>query len=173
MNDRERKTQLFLQHQDMLAEYIHALVAHSADADDVFQETAMAILHNAPEIPGDPARFPAWARGVARNKALRHWRTKKKDRLVPDTRIVEALGRAYEEADSNDEIWRQRRSLLKACLNRLAPLHRKILDLFYAQELKTRQISAMIQRKDATVRMILRRVRIALSECIQTGMTAV
>ena len=160
-----------MQHQAMLHEYVRALIRHPADADDVFQEIAVTILHKSPNIPDDPAVFPKWARGVARNMALHYWRKQKSDRLVPDTDMIETYDQAYEEADAEHDVWQQRRSILEHCLSKLGAGHRKIMDLFYAQGMKSREVAALVQRKEAAIRMMLRRLRITVAECVEKGLT--
>ncbi len=45
--ERERVTRLFLKHQPMLQEYIHGLLRDAHDAEDLFQEVGVEILHKA------------------------------------------------------------------------------------------------------------------------------
>ena len=54
--------------------YISVLMGGAAEAADVFQETDLAILQH--ELSYDPSRpFMFWARGVARNRVRRVYRT--------------------------------------------------------------------------------------------------
>ena len=169
MKNKEEITRLFLQHQAMLQDYVQALIRDPADADDVFQDLAVLIIHKSPKAPDDQEVFPKWARGVARNVALHFWRKQRNDRLAPDTEMIEACDLAYDEADEERDLWQHRRTVLKHCMNKLTPKHRKIMDLFYGQGMKSREVAAMVQRKEAAVRMMLRRLRLSVADCVEKG----
>jgi DNA-directed RNA polymerase specialized sigma24 family protein len=95
--ERERATRLFLKHQQMLQEYIHGLVRHAHDAEDLFQEVGVEIMHKA-TVPADPEAFGAWSRGVARNMVLHYWRTQRR-RQAASVHMLNLVDQAYEEAE--------------------------------------------------------------------------
>ncbi len=69
----ESLSQLFLQHRFMLMSYLRALVRDPNDAEDLFQEVGLRVMHSE-SVPTDPSQFAAWCRGVARNLVLHYWR---------------------------------------------------------------------------------------------------
>jgi len=121
---------LFLQHASLVQGFIYGLVGDRAAADDLFQETFVAVAQNANDY--DQSRdFLAWVRGIARNKVLEFWRRRgSSPRLVPEE-ILEEMIAVAEQYDLAD--WQARRAALARCLEQLAPRARQIVELRYAE----------------------------------------
>jgi RNA polymerase sigma-70 factor (ECF subfamily) len=164
--DRESLTKAFLKHQPMLNEYVRALVRDPHDAEEVLQEVGVTILSRA-EPPSAAEKFPAWARGVARNTALHLWRKKRRDRMIPDSRLLDAVDAAYEQADAVPEIWERRRRALRECLSELPKQSWNILKMKYFKGLTCTEIARSLRRNAPAVRMALVRLRHMLAECIE------
>ncbi len=164
--DRESLTKAFLKHQPMLNEYVRALVRDPHDAEEVLQEVGVTILSRATP-PDTDEKFPAWARGVARNTALHLWRRKRRDRIVPNSRLLNAMDAAYEQADAVPEIWEKRRRALRECLSEVPKQSWGILKMKYFKGLTCAEIARSVKRKAPAVRMALVRLRHLLAECIE------
>jgi RNA polymerase sigma-70 factor (ECF subfamily) len=165
MSAKEAVSRQFLKHQFMLMDYVRGLVRDPNDADDLFQEVGVKILAKA-EVPEGDA-FAAWARGVARNTVLHHWRTKRRRRAVPSSRLLDVIEHAYEEADAEAEDWTDRRQALDECMKHVPEKTRQILRLRYSEGLNSKLIAEKLRRTATAVRMIISRVRRQLTNCVQ------
>jgi RNA polymerase sigma factor (sigma-70 family) len=96
-------SQLFLQHRFMLMSYLRALVRDPNDAEDLFQEVGLRVMHS-DGVPTDPSQFAAWCRGVARNLVLHHWRSKRRSRVEVSERWLDALDLAYRHVDPASDL---------------------------------------------------------------------
>lgn len=68
---------LFLQHAAPLRGFILCLLGDREAANDLFQEVFVTVSRNAePFLP--ERSFLAWARGIARNKVLEHYRKRQR-----------------------------------------------------------------------------------------------
>src|SRR5262245_43000714 len=115
----EARWQLVLKHRRVLAAFVRGLVWNGAEAEDLFQELGLAVTR-ATSVPEDPTAFVAFCRGVARNLAMHHARSRGRDRLVFDEELMELMDRAFGEKDLESEVWSRRRSALGLCLEKLA-----------------------------------------------------
>jgi RNA polymerase sigma-70 factor (ECF subfamily) len=75
-------------------------VDHAADADDLVQETLLAV--HSRRITYDPSQpFTAWAYAIARYKLIDHWRRRRIRRHVPLDDVAETL---WVDADHEGEV---------------------------------------------------------------------
>src|SRR4029453_16567377 len=101
-----------------LTAFIEGLVRDPAAAEDIFQEVWIR-LAEAAEKGEEILDLPRWCRGVARNLILHHWRDKRGDREVADSRIIEFVETAFAEQEGAAEDWLDRRKALGRCIDRL------------------------------------------------------
>lgn len=164
--------QLLLRHQFMLMDFLHAVVRHAADADDLFQETALAIIEKpAEQVPAGDEDFRRWARQIAMNKALRRWRDQRRSRTVADDRMLAVLEQAYTEHDGDEPEDTARRQALVGCLGSLPAEGRGLLTAHYVDREAVERISARLQRSQEAIRMRLMRLRDRLRDCILRRLT--
>lgn len=158
----ETVQQLFLQHAAALRGFILGLVGDREAAGDVFQEVFLAVTRSAARYdPG--ADFLPWARGVARNKVLEHFR---KSRRLPQPFDDELLELLVESAGEQDDLWEERRAALAKCIGELAPRARQILQLRYAETpTPPPEIARRLAWTVNAVHVALARARKFLQEC--------
>jgi RNA polymerase sigma-70 factor, ECF subfamily len=156
---------LFLQHAPLLQGFVLGLLGDRTAAEDVFQETFLAVVQGAASY--DPQRdFLAWVRGVARNKVLEYWRRQgAKPRLVSED-FLEEMITAAEQCDLAD--WQARRTALARCLEQLAPRARQIVELRYAEiPLVPASIAQQLGWTVNAVNVALSRARHFLQTCTE------
>jgi RNA polymerase sigma-70 factor (ECF subfamily) len=163
----ERVSLLYLRHQSMLMEYIHALVHDPQDAEDISQEVGLTILSRS-KVPDADAIFPAWARGVARNTVMHFWRTRQRARVIPDSRLVDEVDQAFEEADVDSDLLVARRNALDGCLKQVAGQSLSVLRMRYVQGLTCEKIAKVTKKTPVAVRVMLMRTRDSLARCIES-----
>lgn len=154
--------QLLSKHQRHLSSFIRSLVPTHADADDVMQETSLALWEKRQHY--DPERdYFAWACGVAHIQVLRHRRKTATDKLWFNDDVLDLLAsQMIEEA----KLFEFRRDALDKCVERLPGADRKIVELRYQDGMT---LDVMSQRVGASARSIQRsmaRIRRVLHRCI-------
>jgi len=163
-------------HQAMVYRYLRYMGAAADVAEDVAQETFFA-AYKSGSVPMEDAgveggRCAAWLRGVARNQLLMYFRKARSNPVSADPMLLE---QALQEAD---ELWATELlrggdgfdyvEALQKCLARLQGQQRQVVDMFYAEEYSRAQIAETMKMSEDGIKSLLRRVRTALRNCVQT-----
>jgi len=157
-------------HQRDLAAYIHALVGHWADTEEVLQETNTRLWEQQERY--DVSRpFLPWARTVAHYQVLAHRTNRRRRRMQFNQDLIETLARETETMSDHLEA---RRHALDACVEKLTDSARRLVELCYFGGLKIRDVASRLGRGEAATYKQLARARRTLHECIeqQVGETA-
>jgi len=151
-------------HRSRLFAYVHTLVRNLSDADDVFQQTALALWRRFDTY--DPARsFLNWSLGVARLEAATWLRNRARDRLRFSDELTELLIEAF--AGLPEEDVGDRRDALPGCVDKLPEPDRELLTECYHRETDVAHVAARLGRSPSSVHNSLRRIRRVLFECIE------
>jgi len=135
-----------------------------ADADDVFQLTALALWRRFDTY--DPSRsFLNWALGVARFEAATWLRTRDRDRLRFSDELTLLLLDAVAELPE-DEV-SDRQVALPGCVDKLTETDRLLLTECYQRETDVASIAVRLGRSAQSVHNSLARIRRALHDCIE------
>jgi RNA polymerase sigma-70 factor (ECF subfamily) len=156
---------LFLQNQRRLYAYVLTLLPNRADADDVLQETSLAMWDkfDAGEPPTD---FLAWARRVAYHKVLDFYKKAQRAQARLSRVFVERL--AESAAAQNDVLQLdERREALAACIERLTPRDRDLLTRRFVDGATTQSTSQQVGRSVDAVYKALAKLRELLFQCVQ------
>jgi len=110
-------------------------------------------------------------REIARRRILAQWRSAGRLPALLSDEAIEQLQAGFDEAQSR---WhpRDRIAALRACLEKLSPAARRLVELRYAGQLKLGEIAARVGRQGESVRKSLYRTRQVLRECIQRRIRA-
>ena len=157
---------LFTRHQHQIQSYIVAMVGNWNDADDVMQETSVALWDHFSEFePG--TNFRAWACRVAHFRVLRYRQKCGRDRHVFNDELVEELRHTLtEELPMMDP----RRDALEICLKGLTPKDRELLENCYSRDHKIVEVAALLKRPAKSLYKALERIRRSLYQCIHNKM---
>lgn len=151
--------------QDRLQSFVRSLVFDHAAAADVYQEACLSMWNNFDSY--DPTRpFNAWATGVARNHVLKYYRSTKRDQHVFSEEVVQRLAEEAEELAAESD---PRLAALQACLAKLSPRERELIDRFYRDRHSADQIAEHRQRSVHAVYKALKVVRRKLMNCVNEG----
>jgi RNA polymerase sigma-70 factor (ECF subfamily) len=164
--DNEKLQRLFLEHRDHLYSYIYALVREANTAEDIFQEVGVRVVSKGEAVPAE-SDFAAWCRGIARNLVLHHWRAQRRNPVIPNSRLLEALDRAYAEAEDTSAASQPGLWALVECLRLLSEPARTVVELRYYQGKSAAAIGQRLQRSGEAIRQLLVRVRRQLAECVR------
>ena len=164
--DDTRFIEALTRHQPALEAFCHANLAHREDAREVLQATCVKLWQKAADWDPDTEFLP-WAFAVARFTILSHYRDQKRDRLVFDEDVIQAMADEIEEAATAFD---NRREALAKCMKKLDQRQRALLHGHYTVSQSLREIAEESGRSLSAVKMTLLRIRQQLSACIEREM---
>jgi RNA polymerase sigma-70 factor, ECF subfamily len=154
--------QLFAKHQCALNSFISSLVPTRADAEDVLQETSLAIWKKWSDF--DVSRdFFRWACGIAHIEVVRHRRKAATDRLWFNEELIEVL--SFEMIEHSD-LFDLRRDALESCIKKLRQEDRNVLELRYQGGMSVEGVADTLGRTTRTIHRTFARIRRLLHQCI-------
>lgn len=160
----EQFIQLLAEQERRLAAYVLTFVPRAADADDILQETKLALWRSFDQFESGTC-FGAWARKAAFNRILDYRKRKGREskRLVFSDACLHQLADSFEHATEAREV---RSDRLSSCVAKLSPNHRQILSLRYREELSVDTIAKRIDRTVTATYRVLSRIRLSLRDCV-------
>lgn len=153
-------------HQAEVWRYLRFLGCDDAQADDVTQETFLAVLKRPPDVRDVPA-VRAYLRTVARNAFLTLLRRTSRE-VEFDLEVAEQLWAEAHPRDGGDE----RLAALDDCLAALEGRARQAIDLAYQQSRSRAEIAAALDITEDGVKSLLRRTRDVLRQCVERKLNA-
>ncbi len=160
----ETFVRLFMDSQDHLYAYILSLIPQANDAQDVLQETVVALWSKKDEYnPEEP--FIPWAIRFAYFQVL-SFRTRQRRRsgtVLFSDEVVTALA---EEHGRHHTVIESRREALARCKEKIPPPGRRLLHQRYESKDTMKEIAARAGMKVGTLYKQLERLRQQLFDCI-------
>lgn len=167
--DRERAVaqqqflSLFLRSEREIFRYVAALVPNVADAEDIVQQTALALWEKFDAYdPNQP--FTPWACRFALNKARQWMERRQKWKLLLDGGLAEELALRHEQMRPEIEA-RLRR--LEGCLAKLPVDQRALIEGYYYRREDISELAGKSGRTAPATYKALQRIRQALQHCIE------
>lgn len=152
----------------MVLAYLGAMVGDAHIAEDLTQETMIAAHESRGSFePG--GNFGSWLRGIARNKALMHWRAEKRNPLLVDSRVVEGIDEVFDGLDRNpaeSDWWEVRKAALRECVALLSGHLKAAVHSVYFGENSLDESAAALNSTRAAVGQRLSRARSQIRECM-------
>jgi RNA polymerase sigma-70 factor (ECF subfamily) len=165
----KKLTVLWADAQPKVAGFVGAFIHNFSDAQDVVQEVAQAAVESIDSYDLDKP-FSPWVLGVARFKVIDYLRKHGRDRHVFDSESVTRMAGAYAKQDDKlDDM----KSALAECMQGLSKRERQALDLRYVDDAKPQQVAEQLSINAGTARVLLHRIRQALSDCIERKLAEV
>ncbi len=159
----QRFLTLFLRSEREVFRYVAALVPNVADAEDIVQQTALALWEKFDAY--DPAQpFTPWACRFALNKTRQWIERHQRWRALLDGDLAEELARRRGELRPEMEA-RLRR--LEGCLARLPEEQRSLVEGYYYRREEIDQLASRSGRTVSSAYKALQRIRQALQHCIE------
>jgi RNA polymerase sigma-70 factor (ECF subfamily) len=140
--DREAFDSLLAEIGSPLLRYVTRVTGDAALAEDVVQETFIAIVRKISWL-NDPSLFRAWAYRIASREAFRVLR---KRRAV----ILEPIGEIEASLEQPSDPWQRERLL--ASLEQLSPASRAVVTLHYLEEMPLGDVAAVLDLPLGTVK---------------------
>ena len=153
---------LMEEHQTGVWRYLRALGADPALADDLTQETFLAVLRKPFEQRSRPETV-GYLRVVARNHFFKSLRRSGKQVILPD--LEQVSGQWIELAGDGDGALLI--EALEKCLEVLEDRPRKALDLRYREAANRKAIAEALEMSEDGVKTLLRRAKARLRKCME------
>jgi RNA polymerase sigma-70 factor (ECF subfamily) len=138
---------LFRRHNVAIYRFVMRLTGDASLAEDVVSEVFLDVWRHAQGFAGR-CQVSTWLLAIARNKAISAIRTRSKAAPQDDFATIAPPG-------DNPEIALQegdRSKVLKACLARLSPAHREVIDLVYYHEKSIEEVADILAAPANTVK---------------------
>src|SRR3954463_4103357 len=145
-----------LRHQTQIFGYIYSLVRNLDDADDLFQQTSLALWKKFDQY--DPTRnFLPWAFGVARFEVSNFLRSRGRDRLYFSDELNLLLIEAHEQLGL--DLAEERMEALAACSGRLRQGAQDLLRACYGRAARIPDVARDLGRSAQSIHNSLKRIR--------------
>jgi RNA polymerase sigma-70 factor, ECF subfamily len=160
--DQQRFLSLFLRSEKEVFRYVASLVPNIADAEDIVQQTAVALWEKFGAY--DPARpFTPWACGFALNKARQWTERRQRWQALLSGGLAEEVAQRREELRPELEL---RLKHLESCLAKLPDEQRSIVEGYYYYRTEIETLADKSGRTVAATYKSLQRIRRSLQVCI-------
>ncbi len=159
----QRFLSLFLRSEREIFRYVAALVPNVADAEDIVQQTAMALWEKFDAY--DPAQpFTPWACRFALNKARQWIERRQRWQILLERGLAEELAQRRQELQPESE---HRLKHLEACVGKLSSEHRALIEGYYYERSDVESLARRSGRTVAATYKLLQRVRHLLQLCVE------
>lgn len=156
------------EHQNRLYGYVYSLLGDHSRTADVVQETNLVVWRKLDEFQPDKPFLP-WAFAIARFQVLACLRDHRKDRLLLDAELIEAMS---DEVERKAEQIEAIRGALRHCLRSLTDGNRELVERRYYRGMSMTDIAAAVDRTIGSVKVALLRIRRQLADCVQKRLAA-
>jgi RNA polymerase sigma-70 factor (ECF subfamily) len=163
--DPAQLTRLLMQHRVSLFGYILACVRNHTDAEDIFQEVAVAVTQAIDRLHQEQGFLP-WAREIARRRVLAFFRTR--DRELPlDPEVVRQLAEAADRVEQAEPA-SERQTALITCLESLPPRSRQLIRMRYDGSASGAEgLAQKFRRSVQAIYAQVKRIKQALRDCVE------
>jgi RNA polymerase sigma-70 factor, ECF subfamily len=167
--DRARRfAQLLNDHHRDLFGFIFSLVQHHADAEDVYQQTALVLWSKFDDFaPG--TNFGAWSTRVAHLTSRDFLRSRRRRSQCFSDEMLELIASAYRPQGADHSA--RRSEALAECLAKLSRRDRRLVDRCYSRERDFAAIAHAENRSVAAIYQAMCRIRKGLHRCVQRTLT--
>ncbi|HVS73232.1 MAG TPA: sigma-70 family RNA polymerase sigma factor [Phycisphaerae bacterium] len=149
--------------QPVVDAFISVAVRNHADAQDILQDVAVAVL-DCNSMPPADAEFTPWAIGIARHKVADHFRRQKRQQVIMEEQVLHSVADAFAR---QTQAWTEEGHALELCLSNVKGDAKQLLDLRYREGHSPQEMARNLGRSSEAIRASLLRVRKALRECIE------
>lgn len=153
-------------HQVGVWRYLRALGCDPALADDLTQETFLAVLQRPLQEVSEAATL-AYLRTTARNFLINHHRRAGRVTAVSDVEIFDRAWSRWAGDDSGDELL----AVLRDCLTGLGDRARRALELRFRDDLPRERIAAALELSEDGAKNLLQRAKSKLRDCVMTKLS--
>jgi RNA polymerase sigma-70 factor (ECF subfamily) len=160
----QRFLSLFLRSEREIFRYVAALVPNVTDAEDIVQQTALALWEKFDAY--DPALpFTPWACRFALNKARQWIERRQRWQALLEAGLAEELAQRRQELQPEFE---RRLRHLEGCVEKLPPGQRALVEGYYYERTEVEALAGRTGSTVAATYKMLQRIRQALQVCVES-----
>jgi len=166
MQDERSKmlVRLLTQHHQALLRYVYALVGNAEDANDILQETSVALFQKLEQFD-DSRPFLPWAYRFAYFEVLK-WRENSANKpLTLDNDVVELISK---DRERGDVLLKRRMDLLPECFRLLPSRDLIAIRARYFEKANADDLCEKLGLSRRTLFRELERIRKSLMDCIES-----
>jgi RNA polymerase sigma-70 factor (ECF subfamily) len=164
--------QLLAQHEARLFGYIHALVMNTADAEEVYQDTVLALWRKFDQFRPE-TNFVAWARAVAHFEVRHYFRAAGRRRRHFDPVLLDEIAETQSLIDQSDAPSVESDfDALRKCKELLPESDQRLIEMCYLASVGVSKTAQRLGRSPQSVCNSLSRIRRALFDCIRKATEA-
>ena len=166
MQDERSKmlVRLLTQHHQALLRYVYALVGNAEDANDILQETSVALFQKLEQFD-DSRPFLPWAYRFAYFEVLK-WRENSANKpLTLDNDVVELISK---DRERGDVLLKRRMDLLPECFRLLPSRDLIAIRARYFEKVNADELCEKLGLSRRTLFRELERIRKSLMDCIES-----
>jgi RNA polymerase sigma-70 factor (ECF subfamily) len=160
----QRFLSLFLRSEREVFRYVAALVPNVTDAEDIVQQTALALWEKFNAYDSTQP-FTPWACRFALNKTRQWIERRQRWQALLDNGLAEELAQRRQELQPEFE---RRLRHLDDCLGKLPPGQRLLVEAYYYERSDIESVAGRSGRTVAATYKMLQRIRQALQLCVET-----
>jgi RNA polymerase sigma-70 factor (ECF subfamily) len=142
--------------------YLRFLGCDDAAADDLTQETFLAVTRRPPCDLGQSA-LAAYLRKTAQNLFFAWARKHRRQPVTEDLELVESVWQEFARDDEGDTYI----EALRGCVEELNGRARQAIELHYRDSASREQIAGQLEMTPDGVKTLLRRTRAVLRQCVE------
>jgi RNA polymerase sigma-70 factor (ECF subfamily) len=158
--------ELYRAHSRKLHAYVLRQLGDPAQAEEIVSDTLYEVWKTPARFRGE-SQFSTWLIGIARNKVLMAWRSRKPDADHDDLDAVAETVAADEPGVFELLAQAQRRDGVRHCMDRLSVEHRECVHLVFYEGLALLEVAGLQQCPEGTVKTRLFHARLKLKKCLQ------
>ena len=146
--------------------YVLRQLSDPAQAEEIVSDTLYEVWKAPAKFRGD-SLFSTWLIGIARNKVLMHWRSRKPDADHDD--VADLAEELPSDAPGAFDIMadQQRSEGVRTCVDKLGTDHRECVHLVFYQGMALADVARIQQIPEGTVKTRLFHARQKLKQCLQ------
>ncbi|HET9205104.1 MAG TPA: sigma-70 family RNA polymerase sigma factor [Burkholderiaceae bacterium] len=146
--------------------YVLRQLSDPAQAEEIVADTLYEVWKAPAKFRGD-SQFSTWLIGIARNKVLMHWRSRKPDADHDD--VADLAEQLPSDAPGAFDIMadQQRSEGVRTCVDKLGTDHRECVHLVFYQGMALADVARIQQIPEGTVKTRLFHARQKLKQCLQ------
>jgi RNA polymerase sigma-70 factor (ECF subfamily) len=146
--------------------YVLRHLGDPAQAEEIVSDTLYEVWKAPTRFRGD-AQFSTWLIGIARNKILMAFRSRKPDSRHVDIDDVAEVVAADDPSAFDVLAEQQRREGVRHCMDRLSDEHRECMHLVFYEGLSLAEIAQVQSCPEGTVKTRLFHARQKLKNCLK------
>jgi len=144
---------------------VAALVPNVSDAEDIVQQTALALWEKFDAYDSSQP-FTPWACRFALNKARQWIERRQRWQTLLERGLAEELAQRRQELQPESE---RRLKYLESCLEKLPSAQRSLIESYYYKRTDVDALAESCGRSVAATYKMLQRVRHALQLCVESS----